>query len=219
MPLNSLSNYQVLGNPMSDERETKRLLNFRESLENRLNELDQEMQDVKVAIEELDKLIVSSGFRTFTTAETMVVKEQPKPKIEPTPPQKEAMPQKEETIEGDMNQSNITSKDGTVLGIMYIENHSLTFTPIDTFNFMVDIPPFQSFLIDRVLENMKKTDQERSENGELDPSEILEYQVNDEDGRISSLIIENYGGERRLREISSSLRWAFDKMYDKIIQG
>ncbi len=26
----------------------------------------------------------------------------------------------------------------------------------------------------------------------------------------------NYGGERRLREIRSSLRWAFDKMYEKI---
>ena len=197
---------------MSDEQETKRLLSFRESLENRLNELEQEMQDVKVAMEELDKLIVSSGFRTFTTAETLVVKEQPKPKVEP-------MPQKEEIIEEDMNQTNITSKDGTVLGVMYIENHSLTFTPVDSFNFTVDIPPFQSFLIDRVLENMKKTDQERSANGELDPSEVLEYQVNDEDGTITSLMIENYGGERRLREISSSLRWAFDKMYDKIIQG
>jgi hypothetical protein len=31
--------------------------------------------------------------------------------------------------------------------------------------------------------------------------------------------IRNYGGERRLREIHSSLRWAFDKMYDKLRQG
>ena len=59
----------------------------------------------------------------------------------------------------------------------------------------------------------------RDRHGELDPSEILEYEVEEEEGRLSSLIIHNYGGERRLREINSSLRWTFDKMYDKITQG
>ena len=66
---------------------------------------------------------------------------------------------------------------------------------------------------------MKKTDQERSTNGELDPGEILEYEIQEEDGKLTQLSIHNYGGERRLREINSSLRWTFDKMYDKITQG
>ncbi len=83
----------------------------------------------------------------------------------------------------------------------------------------MDIPPFQSFLIERVLENMRKTDQERSTNGELDPDEILDYKVQDKDGKIILLTIQNYGGERRLREINSSLRWTLDKMYDKLTQG
>jgi hypothetical protein len=36
---------------------------------------------------------------------------------------------------------------------------------------------------------------------------------------LKALHVRNYGGERRLREINSSLRWTFDKMYDKIRQG
>ena len=102
---------------------------------------------------------------------------------------------------------------------MQIENHTIIFTPEEPFEFTLDIPPFESFLIERVLDNMRKTDQERSTNGEIDPGEILEYEISDEDGKLVSLTIHNYGGERRLREINSSIRWTFDKMYDKLTQG
>lgn len=231
---------------MSTEHETKRLLGFRESMETRLHELEREMHDLQTAIEEVDKLIVNSGFRTFTTADKMVSettkrtaepKSEPrfesiseklepitesasKPRLEQKVEPKIEVPLKREDMD-DVSEDHvsITSKDGTILGTMNVEDHYITFIPSESFDFTLDIPPFQSFLIDRVLENMKKTDQERSGNGELDPGEILDYEVRDEGGKIVSLRIENYNGERRLREISSSLRWAFDKMYDKILQG
>jgi hypothetical protein len=194
---------------MSNEQETKKLLGFKESMQKRLLELEQEINDLQTAIEEIDKLIVNTGFRTFATADALINLEQSKPKIET--PQLES----EET----QDQLSITSKDGTILGTLRMEDHTMVFTPAESFEFTTDIPPFQSFLIERVLENMRKTDQERSTDGELDPAEILEYEVQDQDGKITSLTITNYGGERRLREINSSLRWTLDKMYDKITQG
>ena len=193
---------------MSNEQDTKKLLQFRESMEQRIQELEQEMSDLQTAMAEIDKLIVNTGFRTFTTADNLVKKDEP---IQPEPIDEEG--------DEDADQLSITSKDGTVLGAMEIENHSIIFTPVESFDFTLDIPPFESFLIERVLDNMRKTDQERSTNGELDPSEILEYEVNNEEGKIVSLTIHNYGGERRLREINSSIRWTFDKMYDKLTQG
>jgi len=33
---------------------------------------------------------------------------------------------------------------------------------------------------------------------------------------LTRLMIQNYGGERRLREIRSSLRWTLERMYEKI---
>ena len=65
---------------------------------------------------------------------------------------------------------------------------------------------------------MKSTDGERAANGEISAEEILDYTLNQEDTKIIDLVITNFGGERRLREINSSLRWTFDKMYDKIRQ-
>lgn len=192
---------------MSNEQETKKLLQFRETMEQRIQELEQEMQNLQIAMAEIDKLIVNTGFRTFTTADKLV-KDEPETPTEPL-----------QTDDIEEDQLSITSKDGTILGAMEIENHTIIFTPAESFDFKLDIPPFESFLVERVLDNMRKTDQERSTNGELDPSEVLEYEVQDQDGKITSLTIHNYGGERRLREINSSIRWTFDKMYDKLTQG
>ena len=196
---------------MSNEQETKKLLGFRESMEQRILELEQEMQNLQQAIEEIDKLIVNTGFRTFNTSDAVA---QTNSFVAPQETETDSM--SEENIEDMMN---ITSKDGTILGTVQIENHTIIFTPVTSFEFTTDIPPFQSFLIERVLENMHRNDQERATNGEIDPAEVLEYKVQEEEGKIIQLTITNYGGERRLREINSSLRWTLDKMYDKITQG
>jgi len=182
-------------------------------MEKRLLEIQAEIQNLQKAIEEIDKLIVNTGFRTFTSAETDTTLETT------TTEEKESETKAAEEVEPEQDQIRITSKDGTILGTMNIKEHTIIFTPTETFDFALDIPPFQSFLIERVLDNMRKTDQERSTNGELDPGEILNFEVQEQDGILTQLSIQNYGGERRLREINSSLRWTFDKMYDKISQG
>lgn len=184
---------------MSKAQETRRLLQFRETIERRMAEVEAEAADLRAAMEAIDNMIVSGGFRT--------------PEVPEAAPQ--PVPQPEAVDEG----MSVTSKDGAVLGRMRVEGKTLIFEPMQEYEFRTDIPPFQSFLVERVLANMSSTDRERAANGEIDQSEILEYQVVEEDGVLESLHVSNYGGERRLREINSSLRWTFDKMYDKIRQG
>ncbi len=230
---------------MSDPTETKKLLEFKATLEKRLKESEQEISDIKKALEQIDRIIVTTGFRTFSTPQAPPPKPVPKPKQTKTSPKaeatvpdpEEASPEPKETrpepeqepdpipessqdikpVEG--GDISVTGKDGTLLGNLVVEGNTLTFTPSDVFEFTNDIPPFQSFLIERVLDNMKRTDQERASNGELEPQDILEYSVETDGDRILLLKIVNYGGERRLRELNSSLRWTLDKMYDKLREG
>lgn len=198
---------------MSEGQETKRLLQFKETMEQRMAELEAEAADLRAAMAAIDKMIVAEGFRTPTAPKAAP---QPKPRTETPQPTPQAETLQPESFEEGMS---ITSKDGTVLGRMNVEGKDLLFEPQPEYEFKTDIPPFQSFLVERVLVNMSSTDRERAANGEIDQSEILEYEVKEEDGVLKELHVRNYGGERRLREINSSLRWTFDKMYDKIRQG
>ena len=183
---------------MSSEDETRKLLKFREDLKNRTQALQEEISDLQKAVQAIDKQIVRGGFRQPTAT-------RPRPT------------EKVESVEDDP--SSVKSKNGTTLGSLRIEADEIVFEPVSGLVFNALIPPFQSFFIDRVLENMKTTDEERVARGESSPNDALDYEVVLEGERIVRISIRNYGGERRLREIHSSLRWAFDKMYDKLKQG
>jgi len=183
---------------VSGEDETRKLLRVRIDLEDRIRRLEAEMGDLKKAIAEIDRSIVRQGFR------------------QPLPPRGEEKPVVEE--DGDGGKS-VKSKDGTTLGHLQIEEDVIVFNPVESLAFTVTIPPFQSFFLERVLGNMKATDEGKAAGGEIPPGEVLSFEVAADGERIASITIRNYGGERRLREIQSSLRWAFDKMYDKLIQA
>jgi hypothetical protein len=115
--------------------------------------------------------------------------------------------------------SSIQAKDGTILGRVQVDDDKIVFTPREGLTFMTSTPPFQSFLLDRVLANMRTSDETRAATGEITLEQVLSYEVEADGEAIKTLAVHNYGGERRLREIQSSLRWSLDKMYDKMRRG
>jgi len=179
---------------MSDEEEIRKLLKFRTEMEGRLESLEEEIEDLRRAISEIDRAIVRQGFR-------------------------KAAPEPVEEEPSEAGVSSIKARDGTLLGTVRADDREVFFTPNVNIGFTAAIPPFQSFFIERVLSSMKTADEERATKGEISPDEALDFEVGTEGERITTISIHNYGGERRLREISSSLRWTLDKMYDKIRQG
>ncbi len=183
---------------MSGEDETRKLLKIRGDLDRRLQRLEVEIGDLGKAIAEIDKSIVRQGFR------------------QPVPPKAEAKPIVKDEGDGGIS---VKSQDGTTLGQLQVGEEMIVFSPVDSLEFTVSIPPFQSFFLERVLGNMKATDEGKVASGEVPPGEVLSFEVATEGERIIGITIKNYGGERRLREIQSSLRWAFDKMYEKLTQS
>ena len=185
---------------MSGEDETRKLLKFREDLEDRIARLQAEVEDLRKAVVEIDRQIVRQGFR------------QPVPTTTRPAPSTGA-------DSGEEDQSSVKSKDGEILGTLQVDDTEIVFEPRDDLVFVTSIPPFQSFFVERVLDNMRTTDEGRVTAGEIPADEILSYEVDTDGERILQVVVRNYGGERRLREIQSSLRWAFEKMHEKLRQG
>lgn len=177
------------------EEETRRLLRIRDDLERRMGRLQAEVGDLRRAVAEIDKLIARRGFR------------QPTPEIG------------EKTMEDEGGVISVKAKDGTVLGSIQVDEREIVFVPRGDLEFMASIPPFQSFLIDRVLANMRSSDENRVTGGEIPVEDVLSYEVSTDGERLLRLAVHNFGSERRMREIRSSLRWTFDKMYEKLRQS
>lgn len=87
---------------------------------------------------------------------------------------------------------------------------------VDDINLNINTPPFKTFFLNRILEGMKTKDKEKVQKGELGESEIIDYKVdNDDNGKIISIKIYNYGERERLNEIFNTATWVFTRMLEK----
>jgi len=83
-------------------------------------------------------------------------------------------------------------------------------------NLNIDTPPFKSFFINRILEGMKTKDREKTQKGEINASEIIDYKVDsDQNGNIKSITVSNYREKERLNEILNTATWVFTRMLEK----
>jgi hypothetical protein len=195
-----------------DSDRLKTLVNFKKKLEQRIDELNSELEESLGLLEVINSVLLEKGFKRGDMKE---VKEAPK---EETPPEvhvtvteeKPAAPRAAE------HESVLPLKtmDDEPLAIIYVDKETLHLLPDESKNFSVNTPPFHSFLVERVLAKMQEKDSELVRAGQLAPDKMFAYNIVSENDLIREIVIRNVD-EERLRELRSSVRWTLEKMYEK----
>lgn len=185
---------------MSEEDALKRMAEFRVIVDRKIRDLEEELKDLKLLKEMLDSILIEKGFKKPTLpqipkeVETATLKTQPKEEGKAIP---------------------IKTVDGKLLANIYLEEGKVWVVPSEELEFRVEIPPFQNFLVERVLKKMRMKDQEASYRGEIPPEKIFNYRIETEGDVIKRIFIENVTDER-VQELKSTIRWTFEKMYEKM---
>jgi hypothetical protein len=100
------------------------------------------------------------------------------------------------------------------LAIIYVDKEALHVLPDETKQFNVNTPPFQPFLVERVLAKMQEKDSELVRMGQLAADKMFAYNIMREGDLIREIVIRNVDDDR-LKELKSSIRWTLEKMYEK----
>ncbi len=111
----------------------------------------------------------------------------------------------------------ISTMSGVQLAKLAVEGQDLLIAPAGDIRFDISAPPFRSFLVEKVLEPMRKSDEESARKHEVPPERVMSYTIDQEAGALKELRIKNYGDPRRLNEIKDKVRWTFRRMYEKTI--
>lgn len=197
---------------MSDNAEKmKSLLAFKKKIETRIGELDSESEDLKATLEILDTILLEKGFK--------------RPEINAKPTPIAGVMSQDETFSSKVvaqmeNEPQIVtllkSDSGEILADFYVdsENGSLHVTFAKDKDFDIKTPPFNQFLIQRVLLKMQERDSELARVGQLSPEKILRFDIVRDGDKIQELVIRNFDDDR-LRELKSSIRWTLEKMFEK----
>ena len=186
----------------SDQQLTKRLADMKSFLEKRIKQEEEEVNALRSFLEVVDSLLAERSFRQVDIPSTSTA----------------ASPAKSNLTQQRSDSIPIMTVDGVRIGSMVVEKNALLITPETEVKLDSNSPPLRAFLIGKVLEPMQVKDKESAGAGSISPDNILAYTLEQEDGRLKAIHVQNYGDERRLLELKNAVRWTFRRMYEKSIK-
>jgi len=196
-----------------DSERLKTLVNFKKKLEKRIEDLNSELEESQGLLEAVNSILLEKGFKRGDLKE-----------VKPTETEEEEPPTVHVTVEEEPSavpqhaepESVIPLKtmDDVPLAIIYVDKEALHVLPDETKKFNVNTPPFQPFLVERVLAKMQEKDSELVRMGELSADKMFAFNIMREGDLIREIVIRNFDDDR-LKELKSSIRWTLEKMYEK----
>jgi len=184
-----------------DAEKIKKLADFRQRLEKRIEETSAELEDLLGLLEFTDIILLEKGFKRAEVAKPAEsVAKGAVPSAPPVVEYESVVPLK--TVTGDLLANLYTGKD------------RLRVTLADNKKFNVNTPPFTQFLVERVFVKMQDKDRQSVASGELEPDNMFSFKILQDGDILKEIQVENIS-EDRLRELKSSIRWTLEKMYEK----
>ena len=187
----------------AEKEELEALLKIRRRLERRIARLKAELESSTRLLAILDRQIASLSFKPADSLKPAEALEQPKPLEAPSPPKFPG-----QTIP-------LKASDGTLLATMYVSRDEIRMVPSEAVKFNVNTPPFQQFLVAKVLNGMESKDREAAASGQLTPDQIFTYRIVQDGDLIREIVVRNYREERRAATLKNAFRWTLEKMYEK----
>jgi hypothetical protein len=184
-----------------DAEKIKKLADFRQRLEKRIEETSAELEELLGLLEFTDTVLLEKGFKraeVVTPAEP--VAKSAAPSVPPVVEYESVVPLK--TVTGDLLANLYTGKDK--LRVILADNK----------RFNANTPPFRQFLVERVFVKMQDKDRQAVASGELEPDKMFSFKIFQDGDILKEIQVENIS-EDRLRELKSSVRWTLEKMYEK----
>jgi len=172
------------------DRDTKRTAELKLWLEQRIAELEEELERLKETLSYVDNDLRAS---TFKQANEMMSESKEAPEVR--------------ELKRD--------KGGQAIATASITPDAVAIEPNSGVILKTSTPPFKSFLIGKILQGMKTKDEELVGSGKMAKGMELRYDVDETNGAIVKLVIENYRDKARLNEILSTISWTFSRMLEK----
>ncbi|MGA1976017.1 MAG: hypothetical protein ABSG92_10325 [Conexivisphaerales archaeon] len=106
-------------------------------------------------------------------------------------------------------------KDNYLIANAYVQGNVVTVVPVSDVVLRSSTPPFESYLVGKVLAGMKTADEEAVAQGKLVKDRLFSFEPQEDGGRIVKLTVKNFNDKARLNEVLSTTLWTFTKMLEK----
>ena len=110
------------------------------------------------------------------------------------------------------------NKDGEVIANAVVTPEQVSIILNDGIGLTDEIPPLRSFFIERIIGEMKKTDNVDVKDGKIDEGSVIDCIINKNGPSIREIIIKNYRQKERLDEIINTATWSLTRMLENSVK-
>ncbi len=185
------------------DEQIQKMLELKESIIDKMTKHQEELDFLERNLEILDVVLKGSS---FTKASSLPRKEEPKPEIKvKTEDVSESIPIKK-------------NKDGEVIANAIVTPEQVSIILSEGIGLTDETPPLRSFFIERIIGEMKKTDNVDVKDGKIDESAVIDCVINKNGPSIREIIIKNYRQKERLDEIINTATWSLTRMLENSVK-
>ena len=190
------------------EEQIEKMLELKESIIDKMEKLQEELDFLQKNLDVLDLVLKGSS---FTKASSLPRNEIPRDEdLEHNV--KSENKEKSESIPIKKN------KDGEIIANAFVTSEKISIIINEGIGLTDEIPPLRSFFIERIIGEMKKTDNMDVKDGKIDGDSVIDCIINKNGPSIREIIIKNYRQKERLDEIINTAAWSLTRMLENSVK-
>ena len=196
------------------EDDIRRAAEAREWLIKQISDKQEEVERFRTILSIIDDLLKQGSFKAAASIGFAAAGSAFTAQVQETHQAANARPQTAPTMKATDNKDIRPlkrAKDDFWLASAEVLPNSVVIIPAPGLSLNVNTPPFKSFFLNRILDGMKNKDAGQN----IKEPDTFNYRVEDENGIVKRIVINNYRDKDRLQEIFNTSSWVFTRMLEK----
>ena len=185
------------------DEQIRKMLELKETIIEKMSKYQDEIDFLQKNLEVLDVVLKGSSFtKASALAKNTTIEEEPD--ILDT--------HEEDSLE--VKKQIIDSKDGEVIANAFVTPDQVSIVLEDGIGLTPEIPPLKTFFIERIIGEMKKSDDVAVKDGKINKESVIDCIINKNGSAIREIIIKNYRQKERIDEIINTATWSLTRMVE-----
>ena len=183
------------------DEQIRKMLELKETIIEKMSKYQDEIDFLQKNLEVLDVILKGSSFTKASALAKNITKEEP-----------DILDTHEDPLE--VKKQIIDSKDGGVIANAFVTPDQVSIILEDGIGLTPEIPPLKTFFIERIIGEMKKSDDVAVKDGKINKESVIDCIINKNGSAIREIIIKNYRQKERIDEIINTATWSLTRMVE-----
>ena len=183
------------------DEQIRKILELKESIIEKMAKYQDEIEFLQKNLDVLDVVLKGSSFTKASALAKNITKN-------------ESDILDESDIPAEVKKQIVDSKDGGVIANAFVTPDQVSIVLEDGVGLTPETPPLKTFFIERIIGEMKKSDDVAVKDGKINQESVIDCIINKNGSAIREIIIKNYRQKERVDEIINTATWSLARMVE-----